>query len=281
MVPPPVRRRAARLQLGPPRVAASSASILRFWLDLGVDGFRVDVAHGLVKAAGLPDVGHADQVRLLGTEVLPFFDQDGVHEIYRAWRTLLDEYPGRADRRRRGLGADLAAAADYVRPDEMHQAFNFQFLRTPWDAAALREVITGVAGRGRAVGAARHLGAVQPRRHPARHPASPAPPWTAAAPRPRAAGRPRARAAARPRGDPVMLALPGSAYLYQGEELGLPDVTDLPDEARQDPSYLRAAGQDGCRDGCRVPIPWAGDAPSVGFGPRRRAGCRSRPAGAR
>ncbi|NEE58598.1 alpha-glucosidase, partial [Streptomyces sp. SID8455] len=69
-------------------------SILRFWLDMGVDGFRVDVAHGLVKAEGLPDLGAHDQLKLLGNDVMPFFDQDGVHEIYRSWRTILDEYPG-------------------------------------------------------------------------------------------------------------------------------------------------------------------------------------------
>jgi alpha-glucosidase len=77
-----------------PAVRAEFLDILRFWLDLGVDGFRVDVAHGMVKAAGLPDVGHPDQASLLGTAPLPYFDQDGVHDIYRSWRTVLDEYPG-------------------------------------------------------------------------------------------------------------------------------------------------------------------------------------------
>ncbi|MGW0072461.1 alpha-amylase family glycosyl hydrolase, partial [Streptosporangium sandarakinum] len=77
-----------------PEVHTEFESILRFWLDMGVDGFRIDVAHGMVKAEGLPDVGHSDQVRMIGADVVPFFDQDGVHEIHRAWRRLLDSYPG-------------------------------------------------------------------------------------------------------------------------------------------------------------------------------------------
>jgi alpha-glucosidase len=76
------------------------------------------------------------------------------------------------------------------------------------------------------------------------------------------AGLRRARAATL-----LMLALPGSAYLYQGEELGLPEVLDLPDEARRDPAFHRGDGQDGYRDGCRVPLPWSGEKPPYGFGP--------------
>ncbi|GDY53034.1 hypothetical protein SVIO_036570 [Streptomyces violaceusniger] len=115
--------------------------MLRFWLDLGVDGFRIDVAHGMVKAAGLPDIGHTEQAKLIGSQVLPFFDQDGVHEIHRSWRRLLDSYPGD----RIGVAEAWAPTSErlalYVRPDELHQAFNFQFLKCPWDAAAMREVI--------------------------------------------------------------------------------------------------------------------------------------------
>ncbi|KPC85943.1 alpha-glucosidase, partial [Streptomyces sp. NRRL F-6602] len=75
-----------------PAVRDEFRSILRFWLDIGVDGFRVDVAHGLIKAEGLPDIGAGEQVKLLGNEVMPFFDQDGVHAVYRDWRALLAEY---------------------------------------------------------------------------------------------------------------------------------------------------------------------------------------------
>jgi alpha-glucosidase len=64
-----------------------------------------------------------------------------------------------------------------------------------------------------------------------------------------------------------MLALPGSAYLFQGEELGLPEATRLPDEARQDPTFARTGGTSKGRDGCRVPMPWEGGVPSYGFGP--------------
>ncbi|MGW7193894.1 alpha-amylase family glycosyl hydrolase, partial [Streptomyces sp. NPDC054838] len=124
-----------------PEVAEEFASVLRFWLDLGVDGFRVDVAHGMVKAAGLPDIGHGAQATLIGTQPLPFFDQDGVHEIHRSWRRLLDSYEGA----RIGVAEAWAPTSErlalYVRPDELHQAFNFRFLNCPWDAVAMRTVI--------------------------------------------------------------------------------------------------------------------------------------------
>jgi len=117
--------------------------ILRFWLDRGVDGFRVDVAHGMAKADGLPDVGPLDgpQIARLGKDVLPYFDQDEVHEIYREWRKILDSYPGE------GIGVAEAWAstpdrlARYVAPDELHQVFNFDYLDAPWSAVELRVVI--------------------------------------------------------------------------------------------------------------------------------------------
>ncbi|MEV4254223.1 alpha-amylase family glycosyl hydrolase, partial [Spirillospora sp. NPDC049652] len=134
-----------------PGVRAEFEDILRFWLDLGVDGFRIDVAHGMVKAAGLPDVGHTGQSEMLGTAVLPYFDQDGVHEIHRAWRKLLDSYPGERIGVAEAWAPDTERLARYTRPDELHQAFNFHYLGTPWDAARLREVIDGTL---RAAGAA-------------------------------------------------------------------------------------------------------------------------------
>ncbi|SCK16992.1 alpha-glucosidase [Streptomyces sp. WMMB 714] len=222
-------------------------TVLRFWLDLGVDGFRVDVAHGLVKAAGLPDRGRPGQLRLLGGEQLPFFDQDGVHEIYRDWRRVFEEYPGD----RIGVAEAWAPSSErtalYVRPDELHQAFNFHYLQTDWDAAALRDVID------------ESLEAMRPSGAPAT--------WVLSnhdVVRHRTrlgGGLARARAATL-----LMLALPGSAYVYQGEELGLPEVADLPDEVRQDPSFFRDSGQDGLRDGCRVPLPWERRGSSYGFG---------------
>ncbi|MFI8853792.1 glycoside hydrolase family 13 protein [Streptomyces sp. NPDC053499] len=235
-----------------PAVRDEFRSVLRFWLDMGVDGFRIDVAHGLVKAAGLPDMGSPGQLKLLGSAELPFFDQDGVHEIYRSWRQVLDEYPGE----RVGVAEAWTPSAErtalYVRPDELHQAFNFHYLNTGWEAAALREVIDASLSSLGAVGAPATwvLSNHDVVRHRTRL----------------GGGHARGRAASL-----LMLALPGSAYLYQGEELGLPEVTELPDEARQDPSFFRDNGQDGLRDGCRVPLPWAEEkdadgGSSYGFG---------------
>jgi alpha-glucosidase len=230
-----------------PAVQDEFRSVLRFWLDLGVDGFRIDVAHGMVKAPGLPDMGHGEQLKLLGSQALPFFDQDGVHEIYRSWRAILQEYGGD----RIGVAEAWTPSPDrtalYLRADELHQAFNFHYLKADWDAAALREVIDTSLDSLRPVGAATTwvLSNHDVVRHVTRFGGGPR----------------RARAATL-----VMLALPGSAYLYQGEELGLPEVEDLPDEVRQDPSFFRSNGQKGLRDGCRVPIPWTEDGPSYGFG---------------
>ncbi|MET9874918.1 glycoside hydrolase family 13 protein [Actinacidiphila glaucinigra] len=235
-----------------PAVRDEFRSILRFWLDMGVDGFRIDVAHGLVKADGLPDIGAHEQLKLLGNDVLPFFDQDGVHEIYRSWRRILDEYQGQRIAVAEAWTPTVERTANYVRSDELHQAFNFQYLGTKWDAAELREVID------------RSLDAMRPVAAPTT--------WVLSnhdvvrhATRLSSDGKShdlrRARAASL-----LMLALPGSAYVYQGEELGLPEVTDLPDESRQDPAFFRAAGQDGFRDGCRVPIPWTAEGASHGFG---------------
>ncbi|MEL5957210.1 glycoside hydrolase family 13 protein [Streptomyces sp. CLV115] len=262
-----------------PAVADEFRSILRYWLDMGVDGFRVDVAHGLVKAEGLPDLGSHDQLKLLGNDVMPFFDQDGVHEIYRSWRTILDEYPDTmgpgapSSEGRRATGGRIAVAeawtptvertANYVRPDEMHQAFNFQYLSTSWDAAELREVIDISLDAMRPVDAPTTwvLSNHDVTRHTTRFANPPGLGTQIRTAGDRELGLRRGRAATL-----LMLALPGSAYVYQGEELGLPDVTDLPDEVRQDPSFFRAEGQDGFRDGCRVPIPWTREGSSYGFG---------------
>ncbi|GGX11729.1 glycoside hydrolase family 13 protein [Streptomyces chryseus] len=236
-----------------PEVHEEFESILRFWLGLGVDGFRVDVAHGMVKAEGLPDIGAREQAKMIGSQVLPFFDQDGVHDIHRSWRRLLDSYDGE----RVGVAEAWAPSPErlalYVRPDELHQAFNFQFLNCPWDAQAMRAVIQTSLAATALVGAPTTwvLSNHDVVRHLTRYGGGD-----------ETLGLRRARAAAL-----LMLALPGSAYLYQGEELGLPEVTDLPDEVRQDPSFFRTDGQDGLRDGARVPMPWSGDVPPYGFSP--------------
>ncbi|MGI5198661.1 glycoside hydrolase family 13 protein [Streptomyces sp. CA-288835] len=246
-----------------PAVGDEFRSILRFWLDMGVDGFRIDVAHGLVKAEGLPDLGAREQVKLLGNDVMPFFDQDGVHAIYRQWRTVLDEYAGARIFVAEAWTPTIERTANYVRSDELHQAFNFQYLSTYWDATELRTCIDRTLDAMRPVGAPATwvLSNHDVTRHATRF-ANPAGLGTQIRTAgDRDLGLRRARAATL-----LMLALPGSAYIYQGEELGLPDVVDLSDEVRQDPAYFRGAGQDGFRDGCRVPIPWTRTGSSYGFG---------------
>ncbi|MCR2782980.1 MULTISPECIES: glycoside hydrolase family 13 protein [unclassified Microbacterium] len=255
-----------------PEVHEEFRRILRFWLDRGVDGFRVDVAHGLVKAEGLPDYSPDPESGSMGGDEanVPYWGQEGVHEIYRDWNKLLAEYGGD-----RALCAEawlptVDMTALWVRPDEMHQAFNFAYLETEWDAAALRDVVDESLRAYPAVGApstwvlsnhdvVRHasrlaLTAENPQGHGI-GPDSPGQPDAVL-------GLRRARAASA-----VMLALPGSAYIYQGEELGLPEVIHLPGEARQDPTWFRTDGERYGRDGCRVPIPWHADAPAYGFSP--------------
>lgn len=263
-----------------PAVRAEFDNILRFWLDRGVDGFRVDVAHGLVKKAGLPD-WHYPPTPMTGAPLdgqrPPMWDQDGVHEIYRSWRRLLAEY---------GTDRILVAEAwlqpaeriaPYVRPDEMHQAFNFEYLQAAWDAPAQRDVITRSLAATAAAGAPATwvLSNHDVIRHTARLGLDVALTLDngidkgigAGGPQPdQALGLRRARAATL-----LMLALPGSAYLYQGEELGLPEHTTLPDQARQDPAWRRSDFTSPGRDGCRVPIPWQAEAPSYGFGPTGRS----------
>jgi alpha-glucosidase len=224
-------------------------SILRFWLDRGVDGFRVDVAHGLIKEPGLPDVPDGVPQGWEGRlgHTLPYWDQPEVHDVYRAWRRVLDSYPG--PDARIGVAEAWVAQADrlaaYTRPDELHQAFNFPFLLAGWDAARLRAVIdaTLAAGDSATWVLANHDVVRTVTRYGGGH-----------------VGLARARAALL-----LELALPGSAYVYQGEELGLPEVTDLPAEVREDPVFIRSAGAVAGRDGCRVPMPWEGDAAPFGF----------------
>lgn len=254
-------------------------AILGFWLDRGVDGFRVDVAHGLVKDEAMPDTTGSMHLtdNPIG-HVMPMWDQEGVHAIYRRWRALLDSYTvaGEPDSERilcaEAWVQPQERLARYVRPDEMHQAFNFSFLETAWDAAAYRQVIDASLTSNGAVGAPTTW--VLSNHDVVRHASRFGLPDHTDAITGIAAGDPqpdlelglrRARAATA-----FMLALPGSAYLYYGEELGLPEHTSLPDEVRQDPIHHRTRGtaeaQVG-RDGARVPMPWQGGAPSLGFGP--------------
>ncbi len=228
-------------------VGDDAEATLRFWLDRGVDGFRVDVAHGLVKAEGLPDDDTAARradATFFPVEGAPMWDQPGVHDIYRRWRSVLDSYDG--DRCLVGelWVRDPDRHASYVRPDELHLAFAFPLLEAPLDAGAWRAAITASLAATVAVGspATWVLG-----NHDVVRIAT------------RLGGLDAARAATL-----ALLALPGPVFLYQGDELGLPGVTVAPD-ARQDPIWERSGHTVIGRDGCRVPLPWSGEAPPYGF----------------
>ncbi|MCC2308058.1 glycoside hydrolase family 13 protein [Cellulomonas sp. zg-Y338] len=261
-----------------PEVRAEFEDVLRFWLDRGVDGFRIDVAHGMVKAPGLPDWhgsvsmidGSHDEAGSTGAgNSGPMFDQDGVHDIYRAWNKVLAEYDGDRALVAEAWVEPLSRLARYVRPDEMHQAFNFSFLSTTWDAAALRTVVTASLAANDNVGApttwvmsnhdtvrhASRLGLLEPNSRPNGIGHGDEQPDEEL-------GLRRARAASL-----MMLGLPGSAYIYQGEELGLPEHTALDDDLRQDPAWWRTGHTERGRDGCRVPLPWKAGEPGFGFSP--------------
>lgn len=253
-------------------VHAEFERILRFWLDRGVAGFRVDVAHALIKKPGLPDWGgnaNGSPSEGFPFSEAPMFGQPGVHEIYRRWRDILAEYGGERILCAEANAHPVDAVADWVRPDEMQQAFNFPYLNTGWNATALRAVVDRSLTAFDAVGApstwvlsnhdvSRHVtrfGSTAPvRSGDGTGPRDPQPDHEL--------GLARARAATL-----FMLGLPGGAYLYQGEELGLPDHTTLEDRFRQDPNFFRTAGQRVGRDGCRVPLPWTPSGPTLGFGP--------------
>ncbi|MFL5983129.1 MAG: alpha-amylase family glycosyl hydrolase [Gaiellaceae bacterium] len=210
--------------------------ILRFWLDRGVDGFRIDVAHGLVKASSLADEPEPIPAARFSSDWRTAIDQPEVHDIYRDWRRLTGSYE--SDRVLVGevTFSDPARIAPYLRPDELHMGFNFSLVFQPWDATAIRTsvdeslaalpVVTWVLENHDVTRLVTRFGARE------------------------------ARAAAL-----LLLALPGPLFLYQGQELGLEEV-DLPDELRQDPIFFRTRGARKGRDGCRVPLPWTRELPA-------------------
>jgi alpha-glucosidase len=280
-----------------PWVREQFLNILRFWLDRGVDGFRVDVAHGLIKQAGLPDYTPPAEAGSMGgttkpTEhrpitgepghehplaestpeepTPPYWAQDGVHEIYRSWRELLDSYSGERVLVAEAWVEPLSTLANWVRPDEMNQAFNFAYLSTRWEPSEIRAVVDESLQAFASVGAPSTwvLSNHDVIRHATRlalteelSQGDGIGPCSKAKPIP-ALGLRRARAATS-----LMLGLPGSAYIYQGEELGLPEDVTLPDSAREDPTWLRTKHERYGRDGCRVPIPWEAGLPAYGFSP--------------
>jgi alpha-glucosidase len=255
-----------------PKVHEEFRDILRFWGDRGVDGFRVDVAHGLAKDLSEPLAAAADLhegLALRGEH--PLWDRDDVHDIYREWRRVFEEYD-----------PPLAAVAEawvhptrrgrYADPEGLGQAFNFDLLQAPWSAPDFREIIKRNLDDVQQTGTSSTwvLSNHDVVRHATRYGLegsgrAAAEAWLAAGGRPeqvdRKRGVRRARAATL-----LILALPGCSYLYQGEELGLHEVGDLPDEARTDPTWFRSGHTHKGRDGCRVPLPWTSHPPSYGFG---------------
>jgi alpha-glucosidase len=247
------------------------ASIMRFWFDSGIDGFRIDVAHGLAKAAGLPDLGSQAWPPPAGQWTdHPHWDRDEVHEIYRSWRELADTYNDPRVFVAEAWVEGPERLARYVRAGELHTAFNFDFLLAPWQADAMRDSIIAAIAAHEAVSAPPTW--VLSNHDTLREVSRYARPQTARQvrhlndvldmPADFSLGRRRARAGAL-----LMLALPGGAYVYQGEELGLAEVEDLPDDALQDPTWEQSGHTDRGRDGCRVPIPWSGDESPFGFSP--------------
>lgn len=263
-------------------VRAEFESVLEFWLDFGVDGFRIDVASFLMKASGLPDLpaaAIADPVGASEPSSHPYADLEGVHEIYRGWRRIVERH-GRDAVLCGEIDLTVDRIARYLSPDELHTAFNFDFVLRPWDADEFRASIDETLASHSAVGAPATwvLGNHDLPRPVFRYGrARDGGPWSALERRvssDQALGLARARAAAL-----LYLALPGSAYIYQGDELGLPEVLDLPPEVRRDPTFRSSGGADPGRDGCRVPIPWEGAAPPFGFGPPASRPWLPQPAG--
>jgi alpha-glucosidase len=244
-----------------PDVRTLFEDTIRFWLDRGVAGLRIDVAHGMFKDPGLPDLpGPPDGVPPTpSNRPSAYYHRPEIHELYRTWRAILDSYspagssadwPGVRTAVGEVWADSPATLTPYLAPDGLPQVFNFELITSPWKAAAVREAIDAtlaLAGGARAPWVLGNHDVVRPVT--------------------RLGGPAAARAAAL-----LLLALPGSAYIYQGEELGLPEVTDLPDSARQDPAFIRARdgigrakGRVRGRDGCRVPLPWAAGGATFGF----------------
>jgi len=253
-----------------PEVRSHLEDVLKFWLDRGVDGFRIDVAHGMVKYPGLPDIPEVNTTsEMLAPHERPFWDQEGVHEIYRSWRKILDSYPGERMAVAEAWVSPAARIARYVRADELQNSFNFEMLTTLWKADEIKAKINNSMAALVEVGAPpswvfnNHdvvrsidrldLGLTNNGESTFTRQGDPAKFNIAR-------GTLRAKSATL-----MTLALPGGTYLYQGEELGLPEVRDLPEDRLTDPRWKMSGYKDRGRDGCRVPIPWKSE-PTGGFG---------------
>jgi alpha-glucosidase len=253
-----------------PEVVAHLEDVLKFWLDRGVAGFRIDVAHGMFKEKGLPDIRKDPAASMLGTEHKPFWDQEGVHGIYRAWRTILDSYPGDRMAVAEAWVSPAERIARYVRSDELQNSFNFEMLTTLWDAKEIKTKINNSIDALKEVGAPTSwvfnnhdvvrsvdrldLGLTNHGDTTFLRQGDPKKLNIAR-------GTLRARSAAL-----MTLALPGGTYLYQGEELAVPEVRDIPEDRLTDPRWKMSGYLDRGRDGCRVPMPWTSNsAGAFGF----------------
>jgi alpha-glucosidase len=244
-----------------PDVALEHEDVLRFWFDRGAAGVRIDSAALLVKDAEL-----ADEREAYGPGEHPFEDRDELHDIYRQWRAIADGY----DEPRLLVGEiwlpDPDRLARYLRPDELHTAFNFDFLRCPWEGDRMRASIDAALATHAPVDApttwvlSNHDVTRPVTRYGRADTSFSFEAKREGTPTDLQRGTRRARAAAL-----LAMALPGSLYVYQGEELGLPEVEDIPSERRQDPMWIRSGGVDPGRDGCRIPLPWSGELPPYGF----------------
>ena len=253
-----------------PEVHREFEDILRFWLDLGVDGFRIDVAHGLTKDPAFPDLAgrNAGGMLDLATADHPYFDREETLAVYEEWRRVVDSYDGDRVFVAEAWVADPSRIARYLAPARLHTAFNFGLLSCPWEADALRgeieatlEVLsqagapaTWVLSNHDVIRHATRYGRARTSLSDAKR--------LYGTPVDRAVGERRARAAVQ-----LINALPGGTYVYQGEELGLFEVEDLPPEAWQDPNRRHADHAGPVRDGCRVPLPWSGTSAPYGFSP--------------
>jgi alpha-glucosidase len=261
-----------------PEVVEHFDQVLKFWLDRGVDGFRIDVAHGMFKEKGLPDIrqsriskvfGKSNLTRMLSPEHKPFWDQEEVHDIYRRWRKILDSYEGDRMAVAEAWVSPASRIARYVRADELQNSFNFEMLTTLWKPDEIRKKINNSISALAEVGAPTswvfnnhdvvrsvdrldlgltNRGETTFDRHGDVSKLN------------IARGSLRARSATL-----MALALPGGTYLYQGEELTLPEVRDIPENRLTDPRWKMSGYKDRGRDGCRVPIPWK-SSPKGAFG---------------
>ena len=253
-----------------PEVRSHLEDVLKFWLDRGVDGFRIDVAHGMVKYPGLPDIPEVNTTsEMLAPHERPFWDQEGVHDIYRSWRKILDSYPGERMAVAEAWVSPASRIARYVRADELQNSFNFEMLTTLWNADEIRVKIDNSMAALVDVGAPpswvfnNHdvvrsvdrldLGLTNNGESTFTRQGDPAKFNIAR-------GTLRAKSATL-----MTLALPGGTYLFQGEELGLPEVRDLPEDRLSDPRWKMSGYKDRGRDGCRVPLPWKTE-PTGGYG---------------